>query len=234
VTNARSASEGHGDEESALVDAIRFYRTGDAYGCFSNFSAHRVFIDGTTWPTTEHYFQAQKFADIDVRRKIQAEPSPMIAARMGRSREHPLRADWDAMKDDVMRKAIRAKIRQHADVRQTLLDTGEAEIIEHTANDSYWADGGDGSGRNMLGRILMEVRAELTRNGPFDELSENLPPPWIKHPEIERYSIGWRMGYGEDYICQWLPWYWGLSDAGKKRYHAMHPPPAGWEGYWKE
>ena len=29
-----------------------------------------------------------------------------------------------------------------------------------------------------------------------------MPPPWLAHREIERYSIGWRMGYGEDYIMR--------------------------------
>ena len=39
----------------------------------------------------------------------------------------------------------------------------DAEIIEHTSKDSYWGDGGDGSGRNMLGKTLMLVREELRR-----------------------------------------------------------------------
>ena len=63
--------------------------------------------------------------------------------------------------DDAMRTAVRAKFTQHADLKEILLGTGDEHLIEHTANDAYWADGGDGSGRNMLGRILMEVRAEL-------------------------------------------------------------------------
>ncbi len=41
---------------------IYFYSTRDAYGCFSNFSAHGVELKGTWWPTSEHFFQAQKFA----------------------------------------------------------------------------------------------------------------------------------------------------------------------------
>jgi ribA/ribD-fused uncharacterized protein len=85
----------------------------------------------------------------------------MIAARMGRDRNRPCRVDWEKVKDDVMREAVRAKFLQHADLRATLLATGDAQIVEHTKNDSYWGDGGDGSGKNMLGRILMEVRAEL-------------------------------------------------------------------------
>jgi len=145
-----------------MTEIIRFYRTGDPYGCFSNFSAHPIEI-GTIWPTSEHYFQAQKFLDAALRETIRREPSPMTAARMGRNRDWPLRPDWNAVKDDIMRTAIRAKVAQHADVREILLSTGDAEIVEHTANDSYWADGGDGSGKNMLGRILMEVRDEVRR-----------------------------------------------------------------------
>jgi len=214
-----------------MPDVIKFYSVREPYGCFSNFSKHKVFIQ-TTWPTTEHYFQAQKFLDMALQLKIRAAKSPMIAARMGRSRSWPLRPDWDDVKDDIMRTAIRAKVMQHADVRETLLATGDAEIAEHTSRDRYWGDGGDGSGRNMLGRILMEVRAELTKDGPFDELANPLPPPWIKHPEIERYSIGWRMGYGESYVCEWSPWYGGLSPAGKRKYEEMYPEPEGWHGYW--
>jgi N-glycosidase YbiA len=60
-----------------------------------------------------------------------------------------------------MRKAVLAKFVQHDDIRQILLSTADAIIIEHTEKDSCWGDGGDGSGKNMLGQILMEVREEL-------------------------------------------------------------------------
>ena len=59
------------------------------------------------------------------------------------------------------RPRARAKFTQHETLKSLLLSTGEAKIFEHTENDSYWGDGGDGSGKNMLGRILMEIRAEL-------------------------------------------------------------------------
>lgn len=85
----------------------------------------------------------------------------MIAARLGRSRKQKLRRDWESVKDDIMRKAVLAKFTQHADLRTLLLSTADAKLVEHTENDSYWGDGGDGSGKNMLGRILMEVRTTL-------------------------------------------------------------------------
>jgi len=84
---------------------------------------------------------------------------------MGRRRDLPFRADWDAVKDDVMRVALRAKFTQHPALRALLLGTGDAVLVEHTRNDTYWADGGDGSGRNRLGELLVELRAAL-REGP--------------------------------------------------------------------
>jgi ribA/ribD-fused uncharacterized protein len=143
--------------------AIRFYSTTDEYGCFSNFWPASIELGGKTWRTTEHYFQAQKFAGTPREEEIRRATSPMIAARMGRSRQHRLRPDWERVKDDVMRQAVRAKFVQHADLRAILLATGDALLVEHTDRDAYWGDGGDGSGRNMLGRILMEVRDELRR-----------------------------------------------------------------------
>ncbi len=146
--------------------AIHFYSTSEEYGCFSNFSAHPLRIGGNLWPTSEHYFQAQKFKEVEYQEKIRKTNSPMIAARMGRDRKKPLRRDWESVKVGVMRDAVRAKFTQHADIREILLSTGDAKIVEHTERDSYWGDGGDGSGKNMLGRILMEIRDELKESPP--------------------------------------------------------------------
>lgn len=141
--------------------AIKFYRTGDAYGEFSNFAAFPIQLDGKTWPTTEHYFQAQKFAGTPHEETVRLAPSPGEAAKIGRKRSLPLRADWESVKDDIMRHAVLAKFEQHPQLRSLLLSTGDAVLIEHTKNDAYWGDGGDGTGKNMLGRILMEVRTRL-------------------------------------------------------------------------
>jgi ribA/ribD-fused uncharacterized protein len=65
-----------------------------------------------------------------------------------------------------MREAVRAKFTQHPELLALLLATGDAHLVEHTANDSYWGDGGDGSGNNMLGRILMQLRDGLRQGGP--------------------------------------------------------------------
>lgn len=142
---------------------IRFYSVREEYGCFSNFTPHPIQLNGKRWPTSEHYFQAQKFAGTEREEEIRQAKSPMIAARMGRSRKHKLRSDWEQVKDSIMREAVLAKFSQHEDLRKILLATGNATIIEHTERDSYWGDGGDGSGKNMLGKILMSVREELRK-----------------------------------------------------------------------
>jgi ribA/ribD-fused uncharacterized protein len=151
-----------------MPDVIHFYRVADDFGCFSNFAPFPVRLDGKLWPTSEHYFQAQKFEDSNHRESIRNTKSPMIAARMGRDRKKPLRRDWETVKVAVMRKVVLAKFTQHDGIRLVLISTDDARIVEHTENDSYWGDGGDGSGPNMLGRILMEVREEL-KAGSTDE-----------------------------------------------------------------
>jgi ribA/ribD-fused uncharacterized protein len=143
------------------VDVINFYSTKGNYGCFSNFSRHLVKLDGEEWPTSEHYFQAKKFEGTSHETEIRKASSAMEAAKMGRERKRPLRSDWEKVKDDVMRKVVRAKFTQHKSLLKTLLSTGDAVLVEHTKNDRYWGDGGDGTGKNMLGKILMEIREEL-------------------------------------------------------------------------
>jgi ribA/ribD-fused uncharacterized protein len=148
-----------------MPDVIRFYSTRDEYGCFSNFAAYPIQLGGKTWPTSEHYFQGQKFDDEGHVEAIRQANSPMIAARMGRDRGKPIKKDWEAIKITVMTAAVRAKFTQHQSHRSMLLDTGDAKLVEHSEKDAYWGDGGDGTGKNMLGQILMRIRAELRYEG---------------------------------------------------------------------
>ncbi len=150
------------EDKNPETETIYFYSAQEQpYGCFSNFSAHGFELDGCWWPTSEHYFQASKFEGTPYSEQIRAARSPMIAARLGRSRKQPLRADWAQAKDDVMRKAVLCKFLSNADICEVLLSTGNATLIERTRGDYYWGCGEDGSGLNMLGRILMEVRERL-------------------------------------------------------------------------
>lgn len=61
----------------------------------------------------------------------------------------------------AMWRALRAKFTDSEDLKEVLLATGNAWLVEHTKNDSQWADALDGSGLNLLGKLLVLLRAEL-------------------------------------------------------------------------
>ncbi len=140
---------------------IRFHLKSGEYGWLSNFANYPISLDGDSWPTVEHYYQAAKFVDLpDLVEKIRRCVRPYDAWRLGRVELARRRADWDEVKDEVMWRAIRAKFSQHSELTERLVATGDLPLVEHSPNDAYWGDGGDGSGQNRLGQILMQVRSE--------------------------------------------------------------------------
>ena len=147
-----------------MVEKILFYKVNDPYGLFSNFDRkHPITLMGSVWPSTEHFFQAAKFigTDPEHRENIRLAKTPREAAEMGRDRNHKPCPEWEDVKYDMMLSAVYAKFSQYPELRELLLGTGDAEIIEHTSNDREWADGGDGTGKNLLGKVLMEIRKQL-------------------------------------------------------------------------
>lgn len=148
-----------------MQQIIYFYSVNDKYGEFSNFAAYPIKVNGTVWATSEHYFQAMKFTAVKDQRTVRLAKTPMEAAKKGRDRKRKLKRNWESIKDNVMREAVLQKFSQHKDLKALLLATGEAKLVEHTENDVYWGDGGDGSGKNKLGQILMDVRETLRRCG---------------------------------------------------------------------
>lgn len=144
-----------------MAETIKFYSVNDDYGEFSNFAQYPIRVRGKVWPTSEHFFQAMKFESKQDQEEIRKTKSPMQAALKGRDRKKKLRRNWESMKVGVMKEALLAKFQQHEELRKVLLQTNNSKLIEHTENDSYWGDGGDGKGKNMLGVLLMQVRSEL-------------------------------------------------------------------------
>lgn len=148
-----------------MTTTINFYSSKDPYFEFSNFDRrHPITIEGKGWPITEHYFQAKKFVNTEYEEQVRLTKTPKDAAAMGRDRKLPLRKDWESVKDQVMYLACYAKFTQYPELKKLLLDTKDAILVEHTVNDSYWGDGGNGSGKNMLGKILMKIREDIKSN----------------------------------------------------------------------
>lgn len=134
---------------------IRFYSPKDPYFQFSNFYYAPITIEGKKYPTTEHYFQACKFLDPAQHEKVRLAPTPREAKFLGR--KFPLRSDWEEIKEDVMRRALEEKFTQHRDLRDLLLGTGKAVLIEWSPTDKYWGAHENG-GSNRLGFLLMGLR----------------------------------------------------------------------------
>ncbi len=143
------------------MEATRFLDPNEPEtGFLSNFYAARFTLDAQDWPTVEHYFQAQKFADTAQAEAIRQAKSPRAAKLLGQSRAHPLRPDWDTSKQRVMLRALVAKFVQNPELAQRLL-ASDGRLVEASPNDTYWGEGPDRLGANLLGRLLMAVRAEL-------------------------------------------------------------------------
>lgn len=142
--------------------SIKFYSPRNQFGEFSNFYVAPLKINGITYRTSEHYFQAQKYTHNKTHfNDIVNAKTPSIAAKLGRMKTIPIREDWEQIKNGVMLEVLRYKFTQHENLKKLLLDTKNKILIEHTSNDNYWGDGGDGTGLNMLGKCLMEIRLEL-------------------------------------------------------------------------
>lgn len=113
-------------------ETIYFYSVRGDHGYMSNFARYPVKVDGTIYKTSEHYFQSMKFVGTKWETKIRKTETPMEAALLGRSRKLPLRKDWESVKDNIMRKVVEAKFRQHPEIAKQLLATGDAKLIEQT------------------------------------------------------------------------------------------------------
>ncbi len=153
-----------------IPGAIYFYQSNKPYYEFTNFYEQDITVDGKVWPTTEQYYQASKFTDPNLQNIIQKFKSdssgsaPRKAFDFANKNKQSLRPDWYDVNLDNMRKAIYEKFAQYPQLATMLLQTGNAILVEDAGkNDSFFGAGDDYLGQNWLGRILMEVRAELQK-----------------------------------------------------------------------
>jgi len=171
-------------DETEPAGAIKFSSRCPLYGALSTCSLHSVTIDNLTYPTAEHYYQSQKFQDASYQEVIRKAETPRdakilasqktVLGSKGRwiaidelivkhlKRGVKPRPDWNNIKENVMRRALKAKFNQSILLRVKLLNTGKSNLINLSDYDSYWGTGKDGKGKNRLGELLMELRAELS------------------------------------------------------------------------
>ncbi len=148
------------------ANEIRFYRASEKpYGAFSNLYRREIDFEGRIYSTSEHAYQAGKARKPAVVEWLMSAPSPSLLAMAAHGLYYwDITPGWSTNKFDRMRRVLRAKFTQHEDLRQLLLSTGDAKLIETATTDTavnrLWGEV-NGVGQNMLGVMLMELRGEL-------------------------------------------------------------------------
>lgn len=146
---------------------IKFSKTNNKYGCFSNFYNCKVVFDGLEYQSSEAAWQAQKTLDINERARFCNYTAP-VSKKMGRKVQ--LRHDWEEAKYRLMVDVCYAKFTQNPELKEILLSTGDETLVENTTgwHDNIWGNCEcprciNKEGKNLLGKALMEVR-ELIKN----------------------------------------------------------------------
>lgn len=145
---------------------IRFYRASEKpFGPFSNLFRRPIEFEGEVFATSEHAYQAGKARKPEVKAWLMSAPSPALLAMAAHGLYYwDVSPGWSQKKFDRMRGVLRAKFTQHDDLRELLLSTGSARLIETATVDNevnrLWGEV-NGQGRNMLGVLLMELRERL-------------------------------------------------------------------------
>ena len=130
------------------------------YRFLSNFWFVDIEFDGEIYRTVEHAYQAAKTLDLREREQIRISPTPGSAKRRGRYVK--MRKDWDNIKIDIMLSLLRKKFQDEC-LKKKLLATGNRILQEGNMwGDILWGvDLKSGKGKNMLGKLIMNVRKEI-------------------------------------------------------------------------
>lgn len=123
----------------------------------SNFWPAKVVLDGVSYPSTENAYQAAKTDG------LLREPFVSCTASQSKrlGRDVAMRADWSAVKLDVMRDLIEQKFAPGTALSAQLMATNHRLLVEaNTWGDTFWGQC-NGKGHNHLGRLLMVQRSAL-------------------------------------------------------------------------
>lgn len=142
---------------------ICFRKVREEYGWLSNMSPHPVGV----WRTAEALFQAMRFKDQAIITEIHSQKSPMAAKLVAKKHLDKMVVTPRSPEDlDNMRHILRAKLMCNQQLIKALLETGDQEIVEDVTNRPnesglFWGKILNGPGENTLGKLWMELRAEL-------------------------------------------------------------------------
>jgi ribA/ribD-fused uncharacterized protein len=140
-------------------ELIGFYER--EFYMFSNFSSFAIMWKGKFCLTSEHAYHTEKFEDEDMKEVIRKQMSAHDALKVSHEHEDMYRKDWQDVKVGIMKDILREKTKQHPYIKKKLLDSQDKILIEDSWRDDFWGWGENKDGKNMLGKLWMEVREEV-------------------------------------------------------------------------
>ena len=183
-------------------DNILFYEPKEPYYEFSNFYKTSIEYNGKIYPSSEHLYQAMKFmkdpndkksmeyADI-IRQQSTANKAFILAGQktgggykwrldlnpiIKKYQDVKIRDDWEQNKVKIMKDILMIKFSDNK-LKKLLLDTNNKNIIEDSPRDNFWGIGKKKDGKNMLGKLLMEVRENLKESKKEDDKQKSPDTP---------------------------------------------------------
>lgn len=160
---------------------LSFSKTTGKFGGLSNMAADYVlFVNEINIPNVEALYQACKFPfHPEIQRQIIEESNPMMSKKISRRYQAYVRSDWEQIKFLVMEWCLQLKLLQNWNQFGELLrESGSSVIVEYSVKDNIWGaipiDNERLSGMNILGRLLMKIRAQYVI--PNKKPKKILPP----------------------------------------------------------
>lgn len=160
------------------VDAVYFHLPTEPDGYLSNWYISPFDLDGKHFTSVEQYIMYRKclvFGDMDSAEAVLKTDDPAQQQKIGKNASGYIDSVWAGMRQMVAIRGLLAKFSQNNDLKQRLLDTGDAILVECAGSDKIWACGirlnddrrknsSCWNGQNILGFALMEVREILREN----------------------------------------------------------------------
>lgn len=166
------------DGEKGTKDPVMigFFHENEEYGCFSNWYPAEFEYAGKHFANSEQFMMYHKvlmFHKHDLANQIMQTSDPAKCKKIAGQKFPEFNSDlWEKTCVTIVKRGVKAKFVQNPDILQKLLDTGNALLAECSPFDKKWGIGIDindpdrlviakWKGKNLLGRILMEIREEL-------------------------------------------------------------------------
>ena len=162
-----------------MSEIIPFYsHTTTKYKCFSQFYPSKFTIDAITYNCAEQWMMASKartFIGNDaILANILLADNPVAIKSYGRAVKNYDDNIWTNIRYDIVVKGNYAKFSQNKELKQLLLDTKDAILVEASKYDKVWGVGLDmhnvdikdqtkWKGLNLLGKALMQVRNDISK-----------------------------------------------------------------------